>query len=104
MFLELFGIGSVLAFILTIFAFEKRLPFANISAAVLFIVLALLIATQGLEVKTAEQKVTQVDGNTITSNITYSYTTYTYSTPFVFAVFWIYLGIALTLILYTFVY
>ena len=105
MLLEFFSIGSILAFILTVFGFTKRIPFAHVSAAILFVVLALLSATQGIEVKTAEHKtITQIDANTTVEDLNYSYTSYDYSEPFTFAIFWIYLGIALALILYTFVY
>jgi len=105
MLLEFLAFGSIFAFILTIFGFTKHIPFANVSAAILFISLALLSATQGIEIKTAEHKtITQIDANTTVEDLNYSYTSYDYSEPFTFAIFWIYLGIAIALILYTFVY
>ena len=105
MLLEFLAFGTLLAFLLALLGFSKKVPFANVLSGILFLTLALLSATQGIDVKSATHKtITTVDANTTVEDLNYEYTSYGYSSPFTFSIFWIYLGLSLALFLYTFVY
>lgn len=113
MIIELVYFGTILAFLLAIFGFLKLIPYSNILAAVMFITLAGLIGSFGIDIPTDQRETIEahsvkIDANTTDTNTVQSleivYTNYGFSDPFVFMLVWVFLGLGITLAIFTFVY
>ena len=102
--------GTLLAFAFALGAFFVKRE-AAVLASVLFVVLAILVGSYGVDVP-VDQTVTitehsvAVDANTTDTNTVQSiqtvYENYGFSDPFVFSVVWIFLGLGVAFAIFTF--
>lgn len=102
--------GTILAFAFAIASFFVKRE-ASVLASIMFVALAVLIGSYGVDVPvnqsvTTTEHAVAIDANTTDTNTTQVvstvYENYGFSDPFVFSVVWVFLGLGVAFALFTF--